>query len=264
MEELQQRPTVLKFIETVCKEQGLHNHVITNVKTNQKGEGYLGEIFMVSVKDTKTGKLFQVVIKAAFVDEKVRELAPISASFQNEIYFYTCVLPKYQKLGREKGLLNILEFVPKCLKACVKEQEEMLALEDLKKVGFEIFDKTLILDEEHVKLIFKTYGIFHGYSYAWKDQKPEEYKTVTKKFINVYEEFVNNKMFSDHMLTISKLVESTFIPGEDDEIIKKYEKYAGTNIIDIFADLSRAEDKYSGLLHGDCWSNNMLFKYEVI
>ncbi|KAJ3659962.1 hypothetical protein Zmor_011623 [Zophobas morio] len=263
MDVLQTRPAILSLIKTVSQEHGINNHVITDVKTNQKGEGYLGEIFMVTVKDT-TGdkKQLEMVIKAAFIDEKVREMAPIRLSFENEIYFYTSVHPIYEKLDQEKAVSPKVLYVPKCIKVSVKDQEEMLALENLRVSGFEIFDKKLVLDDEHVKLIFKTYGRYHGYSFALRDQKPEEYARITKGFYNIYDEFMKNDYFGNHLKDVNKLVQATLVPGEDDKVIQKYGKYTDDNVVKIFGDITRQDFDYSAILHGDCWSNNMMFKYD--
>ncbi|KAJ3638559.1 hypothetical protein MTP99_001912 [Tenebrio molitor] len=263
METFKVRPGIAKLVKAVSEEHGIHNHIITDIKTNQKGEGYLGEIFMITVKDADSDNHLDMVIKAAFIDEKVREMVPIRMSFQNEIYFYSTVHPALKKFEKERGVSSTVKFVPKCLKVSLQEQEEMLALENLRVSGFEIFDKTKILDEDHVELIFKTYGHFHAYSFALRDQEPEEYEKLANGCYNLYAEFMKKSFFADHLVAINKLVESSFIPGEDDEVMKKYEKYRGRNIANIFQDVATENPKHSAILHGDCWSNNMMFKYEI-
>jgi hypothetical protein len=263
METFKVRPGIAKLVKAVSEEHGIHNHIITDIKTNQKGEGYLGEIFMITVKDADSDNHLDMVIKAAFIDEKVREMVPIRMSFQNEIYFYSTVHPALKKFEKERGVSSTVKFAPKCLKVSLQEQEEMLALENLRVSGFEIFDKTKILDEDHVELIFKTYGHFHAYSFALRDQEPEKYEKLANGCYNLYAEFMKKSFFADHLVAINKLVESSFIPGEDDEVMKKYEKYRGRNIANIFHDVATENPKHSAILHGDCWSNNMMFKYEV-
>ncbi|RZC33919.1 EcKinase, DUF1679, and/or APH domain containing protein, partial [Asbolus verrucosus] len=242
--------------------QGINNYIITEVKTNQKGEGYLGDIFMITVKDADSDKHLDVIIKAAFMDEKVRGKVPVGTSFQNEINFYLNVYPKFKKFEKERGVSQTVQLVPKCLMVYEEEKEEMLALENLKVLGFEIFDKKAVLDDAHVELIFKTYGRFHAYSFALHDQQPEEYSRVVAGLHNVYEEFTRQSFFGDHLQEMSKLAAKSLIPGEDDEVIKKFEKYTGRNIVDIFKDISVENCDYSAILHGDCWSNNMLFRYQ--
>ncbi|XP_015836997.2 uncharacterized protein LOC107397414 [Tribolium castaneum] len=256
MEALKVRPDIATFITSVSEHIGVKNPTITSITTNQKGEGYLGEIFMVTVADPH-GHRHQFVIKAAFVEEKIRELAPIRKSFQNETYFYTHLCSAFRKFAGTTP-----DFVPECYKTVVDENREMLALENLKEKGFECFDKTVELDEKHVELIFKTYGRFHALSFALRDQEPEKYEKLAKGLFNVYGEFLGKKFFPEHLVEMGKVVGKAFVPGEDDDVIDAYRKYSGDNIVDFFASCIASEPEYSALLHGDCWSNNMMFKYQ--
>ncbi|KAJ3659965.1 hypothetical protein Zmor_011626 [Zophobas morio] len=263
MEALKARADLISHIQTVSKENGIQNYVITDVQTNQKGEGYLGQIFLVSIKDAKTEKQLEIVIKAAFTDEQVRAMIPIRMSFLNEIYFYTEVLPSFQKLEEKCRQSTSFQFVPKCLKVSLKDQEEMLILENLKASGFEMLDKKLTLDEDYVRLIFKTYGRYHGYSFVLRDQNSEAFERISQGCCNVYAELLKNDFFNQQMAGVAKLAQDILLPGEDDEIIEKFEKYSGANLADTFKDIvSKEVNAYSVVLHGDCWSNNMMFKYE--
>ena len=114
MEALKARADLTSLIEIVSKENEINNYTITNVQTNQKGEGYLGQIFIVSVKDAKSEKQLEIVVKAAFTDEKVRTMVPIRMSFQSEIYFYTDVLSSFQKFEKERRQTTHVQMVPKC------------------------------------------------------------------------------------------------------------------------------------------------------
>ncbi|XP_044264863.1 uncharacterized protein LOC123011482 [Tribolium madens] len=256
MEALKVRPDLASFITSVSETSGIKNPTIASITTNQKGEGYLGEIFMVTITDPQ-GRPHHIVVKAAFLDEKIREIAPIRKSFQNETYFYSHLCPAFGHFAGKSP-----EFVPKCFKTVVEENREMLALENLKEKGFDCFDKTAELDEKHVELIFKTYGRFHAFSFALRDQNPEKYNKLVKGLCNVYGEFLEKKYFPEHLMEVSKVVEKAFVPGEDDDIITQYKKYSGYNIVNSFADCVNSEPKYAALLHGDCWSNNMMFKYQ--
>ncbi|KAJ3659971.1 hypothetical protein Zmor_011631 [Zophobas morio] len=264
MEVLKNHPDVTAFAISVAHDEGIKTCAIIDVKTNEKGEGYLGQIFMVTVKDTITNKEFNFVIKSAFKDDNIRKYAPIRKSFLNEIYFYVDVYPQLKKIETQNGV-SPSDFVPKCYKVSTEEKTEMLCLENLKMSNFEIFDKSLILDDEHVSFIFKTYGDFHAYGFALKEQRPEEYLQLTNKLDNVYAEMITNPdgSFDTYLKSFNTLIEKYFVIGEDDELIRRYEKYLGDGIVDIFKSLVTEDCDYSSILHGDCWSNNMMFKYDV-
>jgi thiamine kinase-like enzyme len=112
-------------------------------------------------------------------------------------------------------------------------------------------------------LILKTYGRFHAHSFVLRAKQPEEYSKIVSRFHNMYEELTKeaNSVFRYELLEHGRLIPTYLIPGEDDEIIKKFEKYAGDGFLNVFADTIKEPGDYSVILHGDCWSNNMMFKY---
>ncbi|KAJ3649623.1 hypothetical protein Zmor_021354 [Zophobas morio] len=265
MELLKERPDIISFLENVAKEQGMRNYKLTNIQTNKEKEGNMGLIIMATIEETTTNKKLNLVVKAAFLDEDVRQNVPIERAFLNEIYFYTEVYPTFKKFERECGILHGINFVPKCYKTLTDNGKEMLCLDNLKASNFEIFDKNLNLDHEHVSLIFKTYGKFHAYSFAMQDQRPEEYAKLVGKFYNIYCEFLDNpnENIKNYLKGSGKVIEECLIPGEDDEAIEKYKKYVDYGIVQQMIEVVTADCDHSVVLHGDCWSNNMIFKYET-
>ncbi|RZC41667.1 EcKinase domain containing protein, partial [Asbolus verrucosus] len=171
------------------------------------------------------------------------------------------VYPLFKKFERHHGICEDVEYVPKCLKVSIEEHSEMLALENLKVSGFEVFDKTCFLDHDHISLIFLTYGRFHASSFALRDQQPEEYEKLVGRFSNVYEKLINDetdfykKLLRTH---VTRVMIDCLIPGEDDEIINKFHKYENDGICRIFEEVVTDSSDYPAILHGDCWSNNMI------
>lgn len=264
MEVLQSRPAVLKLIDKLSEKQKFASYEIVDIKTNKKGEGYLGEIFMVTVKNSDDSETFNVLIKAAFTQENVRNVAPIQNAFENEMYFYSTLYPALKKFAEENGFLPNTNLIPECLAISVKNGEEMLALENLRIIGFDTFSKKSTLDHDHIKLIFEKYGLFHAYSYAFKDQKPKEYLKIVDNLKNIFVDFLKkDHSFGSYMMEMTKIVKKCLIPGEDAKVIEAFEQYSGEKILDIFQEAADASDSFTGILHGDCWSNNMMFKYIV-
>ncbi|RZB38959.1 EcKinase, DUF1679, and/or APH domain containing protein [Asbolus verrucosus] len=265
MEILKKRHDILSLIKATSEEQGIQDYTITNVSKNQAGEGLLSEFFTATIKDNVSGKQLDFAIKVAFAEDKVRKTVPIRRFFENEVNFYSKVHPMLQKFERDRGISDNLQLIPKCFNVCIEDCSEMLILENLKVLKFECFDKTSFLDHEHISLIFKTYGRFHAYSFALRDQQPEEYQQLVGRLHNVYEECLNNESstFQDYVRQNVQLIRQYLIPGEDDEVINKFRKYENNGINDILLDIVTEKCDYSAILHGDCWSNNMMFKYEV-
>ncbi|RZC33918.1 EcKinase and/or DUF1679 domain containing protein [Asbolus verrucosus] len=264
MEVLNERPDILTFIKTICQERGIQDYTITNVSMNKKGEGFLAQFFMVTITDTTSDKHLDIALKTAFTDDRIRKMMPIRRSFENEAYFYSKMYPLFKKFEKDHGVSKDVEYVPKCFKESVEEHSEMLALENLKVSEFEIFDQTCLLDHNHISFIFETYGRFHAYSFALCDQQPKKYKKLVGRFNNVFENFLSdeNGFFKEYLRRNVKTVRQYLIPGEDDELINKFQKYEDDGINRILHEIATEECDYSGILHGDCWSNNMMFKYE--
>jgi hypothetical protein len=109
MDVLEVRPEIADLVKNVAREQGLTSCVITDVKLNAKGEGFLGQIFTIRVKDRRSEKLLDVIIKAAFTDDKIRRIASIRKCFENETYFYSEVYPVLKNAATIDG-----QFFPKC------------------------------------------------------------------------------------------------------------------------------------------------------
>lgn len=264
MEILENRPSISELVDTVSKSLKLNHYKIVDVKTNKKGEGFLGQIFMVTVKNLENDDQLEILVKAAFTNARIRETAPIAIAFKNEVYFYLSAYPKLHNFGKRHNIFDVEKLVPKCYGASNGHCDEMLALENLKTNGFTTFNKREILDHNHLKLIFESYGIFHAYSYALRDQNPEEYLKIVDNTENIYVHFARDAGFKSHLTDLSQTVENCcLVPGEDDTIIEAYKKYSGEKLVNVFEEVCGITDPSFCFIHGDCWSNNMLFQYEV-
>lgn len=262
MEVIQARPAIGRIIEKVSKEHNFNNYKIIDVKTNAKGEGYLGEIFLITIKNSHGEEKIDIVIKAAFTNDKVRGVIPIDKVFHNEINFYQNIYPEYLKLEKEHGLTEAVQIVPRFLAKSDSQLEEMLVLENLKKSGFDVISKQSLLDKDHVTLIFETYGRLHAYSYVLRDQNPEKHAKMASSLHNIYKELLQT-IFAEGITEIVKILEKVLTPGEDDKIIEKFQSYLGEGCLKLFLESVTEIDDYCCLIHGDCWSNNMMFKYQV-
>lgn len=239
----------------------IENFEISVQDPNKKGEGYLGQIFFICLKDKRNGKHLNYVVKQAFSDKTIRDFTPIRNIFLNEIYFYTTAWPKLLKF--QGGIPKTYHFnhIAKCFATIPEENFERLVLENLKLQGFVMHDKKKALEKEKFEFIFKLYGKFHSASLAYKALHPEEFSEMTKSFHDIFAKFFDNKAFADvNKYTHVQCLES-LQPGVDDAVIEKYKHYVDDGV-KLFKD-TLVNGKYTALIHGDCWSNNMMFKYDV-
>ncbi|KAJ8957804.1 hypothetical protein NQ314_006479 [Rhamnusium bicolor] len=254
-------PRVYDIIKEVVDED-IEKFSISVHEANKKGEGYLGQMCFVSLRNRNNGKTFNLVIKEAFADEVIRINAPIRNVFLNEINFYTKVWPCFQNFKNKTPSIDF-DKIPKCFATISDEGNEKIVLENIKYQNFEIYDKTKAFEREHIEFIFTQYGKFHALSFAYRAFYPERYSDLSKELTDIYSEFTERKPFRDSLEYILDFCSKSLQPGEDDEVIQKYKHYV-ENCIDKFYNSNNYTGDYSVIIHGDCWSNNMMFKYDLV
>ncbi|KAJ8957802.1 hypothetical protein NQ314_006477 [Rhamnusium bicolor] len=136
-----------------------------------------------------------------------------------------------------------------------------IVLENIKFKNFVTIPKTKTFDRDHLEYIFKQYGKYHALSFAYRMLNPEGYAELSKGFADVYLDLTEREAFSQGIDIIHELCLESLQPGEDDDVIQKYKYYVG-NGTKIFQNSNNYVGNYSVILHGDCWSNNMMFKYD--
>ncbi|XP_018566830.1 uncharacterized protein LOC108907575 [Anoplophora glabripennis] len=241
--------------------QGDIEHFLVTVHgSNKKGEGYLGEMFFVSLKDKRNGNQLNVVVKQAFSEENIRNLFPIRDAFLNEIYFYKKVWPKFKKFQEVIPSAYRFDNVAKCLASLSKDHYESLVLENLKYDGFVLQDKKETLKRDTFEFIFKVYGRFHAISFAYKELNPEEFSELINEFTDVWKTFGGLKTFQESIRLTQEQSLDSLKPGVDNEVIEKYRHYLDDGVEMLHK--SFISSKYVCITHGDCWSNNMMFKYD--
>lgn len=80
---------------------------------------------------------------------------------------------------------------------------------------------------------------------------------------NIFEEFMKVEYSKAMWTDMFNMTAEKLIPGVDDQVIAAYDKYIKHGL-DIIKKAWTYEGKYPLLTHGDCWSNNMMFKYDVV
>lgn len=225
-----------------------------------KGEGFIGDVIFLTLTNNKTNEKEDVVLK----QQKTFNGQPLNitiAAFENEINFYSdiwCTLELFYKDSTRKTL----NFIPKCL-ATSRSKLRKIALENLKVEGFAPHDKTKPFDIVHFSAVLRTYGVLHALSMALKERNSEEFKRLEGLLMHINErDFDKETSFGGKVLkTVCRDFQKMFDANDElvIEYLKLYERI-GPKIVD----RCFCEGQLNGiLLHGDSWSNNFLFKYDV-
>ncbi|KAF2897011.1 hypothetical protein ILUMI_09164 [Ignelater luminosus] len=114
---------------------------------------------------------------------------------------------------------------------------------------------------EHVSLVKKKYAQLHALSFVLRDEDLGKFKEITNSIDDMFTKFtekINYKLAVKHisLKSLRSLRENV-----NKEAYKLYKDHIN-NMDKIFEDVKNAvNDDYVTVLHGDCWTNNILFKY---
>jgi hypothetical protein len=235
---------------------------------SSKGDNYIGVIYRITVKPPK-GKTLNIIVKLPPQNVARREQFFARPCFLRESEFYEVIYPMLAKFQAEKGIDvkgEGFSEVADCYKSLTIDQNEGLFLEDLKASGFEMFDRFKEVTKEHAMRTMEALGKYHALSFALRDQKPEllePYKSLVDIFFQRDPESMEHiKAWFDHLKKQAYDALELF----DNEDLKKRAKaqldkdfftMVGENID------GAAAEPYSVICHGDCWNNNIMYRYEV-
>lgn len=252
-------------VSKIAETHNLTDYNLTTDAGSALGDNYLGTIIKIKLSEVKTGKVLNLILKSATANPEIRDILPIEHIFAREVYFYETVLPTYNQLLEEHNQQKLSSF-PDMLGYDLSIPE-FLIMTDMKSQGYVMRpDRAEPLDFNHVKMVLKEYGRFHGLYFALKALKPKLCKEISA---NMSEAFYN-KMADDNPLLNScmdvandRVMKSFHNDEHDAEAMDKFEKYAKCAKLRLRDDLKDgAAGRFEVINHGDGWANNMLFKYD--
>ncbi|XP_067005789.2 uncharacterized protein [Anabrus simplex] len=223
---------------------------------NAVGDGYTSDMYRVVAK-LQDSQERRVIVKCQPLGRKSEELMKKSNVFEIERRMLVEILPSMYKLLEEVKPGEYQPFSAKCL-YFGEDPVHFLVLEDLRHSGFTLVDRRKGMDLTHCTLALRTLARFHASSLALLEANPSilqnhQYSLYTEELREDLTPFYESPL---------KSLENTVLkwPG--------YEKYAEKiknirkNIYDRIMDTVRAKDgELNTLIHGDCWSSNMMFRY---
>lgn len=221
-----------------------------------------------SVKDNENGETGTALDGLSLVckipPQFIRRKRAMSPLFQREIYTYQKILPSFLAFQQLKDISTADMFTgyPKCFGTFsdYEHNDYAIVLEDLNRNGYSVWNKFDRLNYSHAKLALTALGQFHGISFAFRDQKPAQFKElmdIESNHIKGLFAIPNAREFLER--TYKKAI-STLAPHESN-LIKKMQYLHDTLELQLRAatDLKSAET-LSVLNHGDFWNNNLMFK----
>lgn len=248
---------ITKILSPVLAKMNIGDYHLDLNDCTGKGEGYLGKIWRAKVQ--QTNREINLIVKLASEEEEHRNFLKIPLLYKNEVYFYNDVFPILDKFQKGKNVKQPSE-TAKYYGASITNKEEAIILEDLKTEGFVLHDRKKPLDEEHISFVFAQYGKFHAISFALRDQQPDVFKKTTIDLVDVFPIVFPSVLDSiiTHILCNADMLQQQGLKAES-QLAKK----VAEQMKEIIGMKCAPDDPYTVVTHGDCWSNNMMFKYDV-
>ncbi|CRK96955.1 CLUMA_CG010320, isoform A, partial [Clunio marinus] len=231
---------------------------------SKDGDNYMSLIkrVKVTVKANNNSEYrTSLIIKRQMDDENRRKLFRCDYAFKNEIAAYCHLIPVLKKFSNDN-----LPY-PKCFFAGMDTQGEIIAMEDLKELGFEMANRTHGLDFEHCSLVLKELGGYHAISLAMKVVDPMKFFNATAKMHEVVfsesaAEFFRLVLDGTLNEAISSLSNFSNENGDLDKPIEILKRLGGKKLFDIMMNhVQKSDNKWKVVCHGDLWINNLMFHY---
>lgn len=255
----------LELVESILgrcfKNLNIQNGHISVDSPDTTGDGYVGTMLFVKVKHDD--EVHDLVIKMSPQCKERRSFMDLTQVFEREIHFYTALYPEITEYQKEKAGRVLFSSVARCYGTYFGDNVEALVFEDLKVSGYRLWNRKVPMDECHISLVLEEYGKLHATSLAMCHRDLERFRTLTKNihndvFANIIRQTQCISIFDDRFARIEEQLESQG-RDEDAKRIKRLRK----EIPDIVFRYANPSDGHSVIMHGDCWCNNMMFKYEV-
>lgn len=247
--------------KSIAAKEGICDYEIKIVGGSLKGDGYVGNIAAVDIinKDKRNlNKILSLIVKSAPNNPAIRSKLKVEIIFDAEIHAYK-IFGIFDKFEIERGLIPS-KIAPKFYYAGSEYNKEFLILENIKTQKFKQHDTAIPLDKNHTRLVMAQYGRLHALSFALRDQQPKKFNELLTTF-DIFL-FVFTTLENSYMTSMKKALE-TLNPATELEAVQAVTDFI--NNIKLFLDEITASNngEYTAFLHGDCWMNNLMFKYDV-
>ncbi|KAL5293109.1 hypothetical protein ACFFRR_011718 [Megaselia abdita] len=225
------------------------------------GDNYMTVVKRVLVKGTVNNTDFQknFIIKRQIPSLSRRQLYRCDEAFKNEISAYNHVIPLLKQYSGKDSPFPI------CFFAGHDSDGEIIILDDLKQLGFQMKNRLDDMDFEHCTVVMKELSKWHAASILSKRTNPDYEKHTSRLSEIVYcqeaEHFYKQIYNSSINDTIESLNRSN-TDGQLTEPIQKLETFRNKLFDLIKKYVTEGNNSPTTVIcHGDLWVNNIMFKW---
>lgn len=183
--------------------------------------------------------------------------------FLKESEFYLKMAPELNSIlvGLNQPPLRL----PLCLYASNESKREIIILEDMRPKGFKMYDRMKCLDEQHSLLVIEELARLHSSSVILQETLGEE--EFVKKF-----DFLDDLFLDTSQSTFFKAWFQSMIANgckvaaklTNYDEVETYLAKLAPNGLDLVMEMMTTDHPFKVVCHGDCWNNNILFRYKYI
>lgn len=257
-------------LRNIAIEENFTNFEVNSESASEKGDNFIGVVLraeIVGKRKTQSGSevddKLSLICKVPPANKARRENFRVDEAFARECIFYNEIAPLFLKFQRDRGLSDEETFhvYPKCYRAIHGEEFSVVVLEDLRSKGFTMWPKRKANNIHNVRKVIGELAKFHAISFAMKDQSPEtlkKYEHFKDSFTYMYKSEIIKNATEDMWKSIIENFENSKQKSVYGEIVKDIYKYLRSCSDD------SVPTKYFVLGHGDCWNNNILYKFKEV
>lgn len=232
------------------------------------GENYGSVIQAVDVtiqEPNHSSRELHLVAKCRPANEVLCDIFNIQITFKKEMDMYLKVIPALTKFEEEYNAnCNISELFAKCYGARINlkpgsdiiDEDAVILLENLKVEGFDVGNRLMGFNEEHVYRILEDLATFHAVPVAFKLKKTKEFET---DFLPVLKGVKMGDVFDDKAKSMSVNDILKTIKGSDE--CEPYVDKLSQLIIATLNNEHRLNPKigiFATVSHTDYWVNNTM------
>lgn len=232
-----------------------------------KGDSYLstvtkGTVYGITDDDSKQNVKVNFVVKSIPKNVGRRKTFRSSDFFSNEIVFYTKIVPRFEKFLASKGQSDLL-CIPRHLVSYSDGVNDFIVLEDVSPLGFGPASRQSCIDWLECTMILKTLAKFHAISFAYKDQKKEEFVKLASYLKETYFGDHNWKWyekFHRKLVDIAEHALTTEYPNSEAD--RRFRSYKFREIYDKCSEFccDKLDAPTTVVTAGDCWPPNFLVR----
>lgn len=130
-------------------------------------------------------------------------------------------------------------------------------MEDLRLIGFRMWDKTTPTTIDNIRLVMKEIGKFHAISFAMKDQRPEIFANFEKLTYN--KDGLCGDLFTKMFNRCFSRTINALHNDYHKEILSKFQVNFSKYMLSHFH--KDIIGKFPIITHNDLWSSNIMYRF---